>query len=160
MTDSADPDPLVSRNQLIWIYSVCKGRIYPGSAGQGLIFFIISPKKHVVGLWQFQRHLNYSWLSLSRTRLSRIVAYLEVKIWSLPKHENLTTCKKYCGKEEKLLLKSNLSSFPQYFQYISIFRSQIAYSFVKCGCSIYCFPHFCNSDILRHGYLEVFQRVP
>ena len=29
----------------------------------------------------------YSWLSLSRTRLSRITAYLEVKIWSLPKHE-------------------------------------------------------------------------
>ena len=46
----------------------------------------------------------YSWLSLSRTRLSRITAYLEVKIWSLSKHENLTTCKKYCGKEEKLLL--------------------------------------------------------
>ena len=27
------------RSQLIWIYTVCKGRIYPGSAGQGLIFF-------------------------------------------------------------------------------------------------------------------------
>ena len=24
------------RSQLIWIYTVCKGRIYPGSAGQGL----------------------------------------------------------------------------------------------------------------------------
>ena len=44
----------------------------------------------------------YSWLSLSRTRLSRITAYLEVKILSLLKHENLTTGKKnYCGKEEK-----------------------------------------------------------
>ena len=42
----------------------------------------------------------YSWLSLSRTRLSRIAAYLEVKILSLPKHENLTS-KKHCGKEEK-----------------------------------------------------------
>ena len=31
-----------------------------------------------------------------------------MKIWSLPKHENLTTCKKYCGKEEKLLLISPL----------------------------------------------------
>ena len=62
---------------------------------------------------------NFSWLSLSRTRLSRITAYLEVKIWSLPKHENLTTGKKYCRKEEKLLLRSNFSSFPQYFQYIS-----------------------------------------
>ena len=24
-------------SQLIWIYIVCKGRVYPGSAGQGLI---------------------------------------------------------------------------------------------------------------------------
>ena len=36
----------------------------------------------------------YSLLSLSRTRLSLITAYLEVKVWSLPKHENLTTGKK------------------------------------------------------------------
>ena len=67
----------------------------------------------------------YSWLSLSRTRLFRITAYLEVKIWSLPKHENLTTGKKYCGKEEKLFQRSNFSSFPQYFQYISNFKSPI-----------------------------------
>ena len=45
--------------------------------------------------------MKYNWLSLSRPRLSRITAYLEKKIRSLPKHENLTTCKKkYCGKEE------------------------------------------------------------
>ena len=25
------------QSQLIWIYTVCKGRVYPGSAGQGLI---------------------------------------------------------------------------------------------------------------------------
>ena len=43
----------------------------------------------------------YSWLSLSRPRLPQITAYLEGKIWSLPKHENRTTGKKYCGKEEK-----------------------------------------------------------
>ena len=29
--------------------------------------------------------------------------------------------------------RSNFSSFPQYFQYISNFRSQITYSFVKCA---------------------------
>ena len=33
-------------------------------------------------------------------------------------------------KEEKLLLRSNFSSFPQYFQYIPSFRNQITYSFV------------------------------
>ena len=48
--------------------------------------------------------IKYSWLSLSRPRLSRITAYLEVKIWSLPINENLTTDGKYCRKEEKLLL--------------------------------------------------------
>ena len=38
-------------------------------------------------------YYKYSWLSLSRTRLSRITAYLEAKIWPLPKHEHLTTSK-------------------------------------------------------------------
>ena len=71
---------------------------------------------------------NYSWLSLSQTRLSRITAYLDMKIWSLPKHEHLTTGKKYCRKEEKLLLRSNFSSFPQYFQYISNFKNLITYT--------------------------------
>ena len=86
----------------------------------------------------------YSWLSLSRPRLSRITAYLEVKIWSLPIHENLTTDGKYCRKEEKLLLRSNFSSFPQYFQYISNFKSPITYQFVKCGQSNYFFLNSAN----------------
>ena len=41
MTNSADPDQLASEGfficQLIWIYTVCKGRVYPGSAGRRLI---------------------------------------------------------------------------------------------------------------------------
>ena len=68
-----------------------------------------------------------------------------MKIWSLPKHENVTTGKKYCEKEEKLL-RSNFSSFPQYFQYISNF---ILYIFVKCGCSNY------FSSVLQIWYVEV-----
>ena len=71
-----------------------------------------------------------SWLSVSRPRLSRITAYLEVKIWPLLELENVTTGKKYCGKEEKLLLRSNFSSFPQYFQYISNFKSPITYIYL------------------------------
>ena len=35
MANSADPDQLAS-NQLIWIYTVCKCRAHPGSAGSGL----------------------------------------------------------------------------------------------------------------------------
>ena len=67
-----------------------------------------------------------------------------MKIWPLPRHENLTTGKKYCGKEEKLLLRSNFSSFPQYFRYISNFKSPITYVFVKYGCSNYFFLNSAN----------------
>ena len=35
MANSADPVGFF-RSQLILIYTVCKGRVYPGSAGQGL----------------------------------------------------------------------------------------------------------------------------
>ena len=45
-------------------------------------------------------YTKYSWLSLSRPPLSRIIAYPEVKIWSLPKHENLTTGNKILWKRE------------------------------------------------------------
>ena len=99
---------------------------------------------------------RYSRTSLSRTRLFWITAYLEVKIWSLFKHETMTTGDKIMWKRlEQFLLFSTL-----FYIYISNFRSQITYSFVKCGCSIYCFPHSLNSDMLRYGYLEVFQWVP
>ena len=105
------------------------------SQGKGWIYFFYSKM--------------YSWLSLSRTRLSRITAYLEVKIWSLPKHEDLTKGEKYCGKEEKLLLRSNFSSFPQYFQYISNFMSPFTYIFVNCSYSNY------FSSVLQIWYVEV-----
>ena len=42
--------------------------------------------------------MRYSWLSLSQTHISRITTYLEVKIWSLPKDENLTTGNKILWK--------------------------------------------------------------
>ena len=63
-----------------------------------LIFFSLYMNKHHE-LWilirtalpiQMSTH-NYSWLSLSRPHLSRMTAYLKVKIWSLPKHEDLTS---------------------------------------------------------------------
>ena len=43
-----------------------------------------------------------------------------------------------------MLLRSNFSSFPQYFQYISNFNSPITYIFVKCGCSNYFFLNSAN----------------
>ena len=64
-------------------------------------------------------HMIYTVL-LSRPRLSRITAYLEVKIWSLFKHENLTTGNKILWKrgeiapKEQFLLFSTIFSI--YFQ--------------------------------------------
>ena len=43
---------------------------------------------------------------------------------------------KYCGKEEKLLLRSNFSSFPQYFQYISNLGIKLKIHSVRGGFSI------------------------
>ena len=71
---------------------------------------------------------------ISKNRLSRSENLVPVLTW-----KSNTDKKKYCGKEEKLLLRSNFSSFPQYFQYICYFRRQITYSFVKYRCSIYRF---------------------
>ena len=74
-----------------------------------------------------------------------------MKIWSLFKHEDRITGNK--------VLWSNFSSFPQYFQYISNFRSQIIDSFVKCCCSIYFFPEVCKSDMSRDGYRSISENL-
>ena len=85
-------------------------------------------------------YIIYNWLLLSRPHLSRITAYLKVKIWSLPKDENLTTGNKILWKREEIApLYHNI------FQYISNFKSPITYTFLKCGCSIY---FILNSAIL------------
>ena len=50
-----------------------------------------------------------------------------------------------------MLLRSNFSSFPHYYIYIFLtFLRQITYSFVKCGCSVYCFPHSLKSDMSKY----------
>ena len=59
------------------------------------------------------------------------LAYLEKPLISMWKSgpcfntEIYQQATKYCGKEEKLLLRSNYSSFPQYFQYISNLRVKL-----------------------------------
>ena len=58
---------------------------------------------------------KYRRLSLSRSRLSLITAYLEVKICSLPTHENVTTAKKYCGKRGKIAPKEQFLLFSTIF---------------------------------------------
>ena len=56
---------------------------------------------------------------------------------------------------------SNFSSFSQYFQYISNFKSPITYIYLlNVVLRIIFFSQFWKSDMSRYGYLEVFQRVP
>ena len=49
MANSANPDQLAG--QLIWIYTVCKGGTYPGSAGPGLIFVVHHQLMQVTDDW-------------------------------------------------------------------------------------------------------------
>ena len=70
----------------------------------------------------------YSRTSLSRTRLFRITAYLEVKIWSLFSHETMTTGNKIMWERGEIALKEQFLLFSTLFYiYISNFRSQITY---------------------------------
>ena len=63
---------------------------------------------------------NYSRLSLSRLRLSRITAYLEEKIWSLFQHRNLTSCTKILWIREEIAPQEQFLSFSTLFStYIS-----------------------------------------
>ena len=68
--------------------------------------------------------------------------------------ETMTTGNKIMWKRGEIALFNIILYI---YTCISNFRSQITYSFVKCGCSIHCFPHPLNSDMSRYGYLEVFQ---
>ena len=55
--------------------------------------------------------------------------------------------------------RRNFSSFPQYFQYISDFRSQITYSFVKWCCLIYLSLNSANPICRDTDISKVFQRL-
>ena len=58
---------------------------------------------------------TYSWFSLSRPLLSQISAYLEVKIWSLLKHENLITGNKIFWKRGEIAPKEQFLLFSTIF---------------------------------------------
>ena len=94
---------------------------------------------------------TYSRLSLSRLRLSRITASLEVKIWSLLKHENLTTGNKILWKRGEIAPpKEQISPlFHNIFNISLISRVKLHYSYVKRGCSIYFFLN--SADLICRG---------
>ena len=61
------------------------------------------------------RNKKYRWLSLSRLRLSQMTAYLKVKIWSLLKHENLTTGNKILWKRREIAPQEQFLFFSTIF---------------------------------------------
>ena len=61
---------------------------------------------------------KYSRTLLSRTRLFRITAYLEVKIWSLFKHETMTTGNKMMWKRGEIAPKEQFLLFFHIILYI------------------------------------------
>ena len=78
MANSADPDQLASseslpffRSQLIWIYTVCKGRAYLGSADKG---FLIGSR--ITDIWVYYLHYiiilkcffqDFNWLNTPKS---------------------------------------------------------------------------------------------
>ena len=97
---------------------------------------------------------------ISNNRLSRSEnpAYHEVKIWSLPKHENLTSCKKIVWKKGEIAPKAFLL-FSTIFSIFTIsLTSRVHYTYI---CLMWLielvFPQFCKSDMSKYGYLEYFR---
>ena len=91
---------------------------------------------------------------LYRPRLSRITAYLEVKIWSLPKHENLTTGKKILLKRGEIALKEQFLLFSSIFFNISLTsRAQFDIYLLNVVVRVF-FSQFCKSDMSKYGYLK------
>ena len=88
----------------------------------------------------------YSRLSLSRLRLSRLIGYLEEKIWSFFKRRNLTSGNKILWIRGEIAHKEQFLPFSTILSvYIFNKRSLIIYSFMKFGCAI-CI--FLNSENL------------
>ena len=63
--------------------------------------------------------------------------------------QNLRTGNKMLWKRGEIAPKEQFLLFSQYFQYISKFRSQITYSFVKCGCN--CSNFFNSANLTCRG---------
>ena len=115
------------------------------------------------GLKQFYSRKTspiYSRLSLSRSRLSRITAYLEVKIGSLFKHGTPTTGNKILWKRGKIAPKEQFLLFSTIFA-INLKLQESNYILIR-GIWLFdlFFAQFCRSDMSRYGYLKVFQGVP
>ena len=86
----------LSKNKKNNVYP-CKPQFYYTKVG----FKGVKLYRHVFAMFeQYFFLFKYSLLSLSRLHSPRITAYLEMKIWSLFKHETLTTGNKIFWKRD------------------------------------------------------------
>ena len=82
-TNSVDTDQLASSSQLVWIYTVCKGSLYPGSVGPGLIHcHFLLPKNVSVG--NCPQFLACIYFILSNNGLPALVAQLDAPSYWRP----------------------------------------------------------------------------
>ena len=85
--------------------------------GSSMLISVYSSESIILGTFLWVKVImlaflnNYNRLSFSRPRLSRITAYLEAKIWSLFKHENLTTGNKILWKRGEIAPKEQFLLF-------------------------------------------------
>ena len=64
-------------SQLIWIYTVYKGRVYPGSAGQGLSAYILLQRKlEKMEINAVNSKLENKWLLFRNIANKHIILYL------------------------------------------------------------------------------------
>ena len=91
---------------------------------------------------------KYSSLSLSQPHLSRITAYLEVKIWSPPKYENLITGNKILWKRGEIAPKEQFLLFSTIF---SIYLSRVQLHIYLLNVVVW----IVFSSILQIWYVEV-----
>ena len=97
---------------------------------------------------------------LSRLRLSRISAYLEVNIWSLFKHENLTTGNKILWKRGEIAPREQFLLFSTIFSIYLTSGVKLHIHLWNVVVRFILFPQFYTSDTSRYRYIEVFKRVP
>ena len=119
--------------------------------------------------WKFTKHLRATrpppvsegFPSFSNTgHLHKRVKYTKEKIWGLRPFQEYrlsSLSRLRLSRRENLILvlTRNLTSGQKIVDQ-RIYLTKITCSFVKFDCSI----QFCNSDMSKYGYFEVFQRVP
>ena len=98
-----------------------------------------------------QSYLPRKYIPSLKTTSTLVISTLLISNNHLTRSENLVHVLQ--GKLTRGKILRNFSSFTQYFQYtlISNFRSQIAYSFVKCYFSIYLFFFPNSANLICRG---------